>query len=78
MDETLVQSGLGNLTILILRSPSQYQQYWDLDWAEPDDFQCVLPKLQSRGALSVELDGKPSLWSPFPKLNVEHPIVLDM
>ncbi|KAF9055087.1 hypothetical protein BDZ89DRAFT_5457 [Hymenopellis radicata] len=56
LDEILAQAGLRNLTILMIRSQSQYQHYWDLDWVETDDFRSALPSLLRLEALNVELD----------------------
>lgn len=58
LDVILAQAGLRNLTILMIRSQSQYQHYWDLDWAETDDFWSALPALVGLEALNIELDSE--------------------
>ncbi|PBL02633.1 hypothetical protein ARMGADRAFT_1072082 [Armillaria gallica] len=56
LDSLLAASALRQFTIICARAESDYQHYWDLNWAEPEDFDSVLPALCHSGRLDVQLE----------------------
>ncbi|KAK0230698.1 hypothetical protein IW262DRAFT_1453616 [Armillaria fumosa] len=56
LDRLLVASALRQFTIIFARAESDYQRYWDINWAEPEDFDSVLPALSRSSRLDVQLE----------------------
>ncbi len=56
LDSLLAASALRQFTVICARAESDYQHYWDLNWAEPEDFDSVLPALFHSGRLDVQLE----------------------
>ncbi|PBK69697.1 hypothetical protein ARMSODRAFT_142402 [Armillaria solidipes] len=52
----LAASALRQFIIIFARAESDYQHYWDLNWAEPEDFDSVLPALCHSSRLDVQLE----------------------
>ncbi|KAK0491106.1 hypothetical protein IW261DRAFT_1556260 [Armillaria novae-zelandiae] len=56
LDRLLAASALRQFTIIFVRAESDYQHYWDLNWAELEDFDSVLPTLSHSSRLNVQLE----------------------
>ncbi|KAK0190864.1 hypothetical protein F5146DRAFT_572838 [Armillaria mellea] len=56
LDRLLAASALRQFIIIFARAESDYQHYWDLNWAEPEDFDSVLPTLSRSSRLDVQLE----------------------
>lgn len=56
LDRLLAASALRQFTIFFARAESDYERYWDINWAEPEDFDSVLPALSRSSRLDVQLE----------------------